>query len=135
MYFLKNNFIIRQYSNFLIKYPLAGTALTSGFSLTLYFKYKPYLFSKNLKKSKGAGMGVGNVLCQTIMYHKEKKFEVFKVAQYSMFGLLISVKYSIKLHLTTGQLISHILIYQGTISSVLVALLGIRVIQKPKHLY
>jgi hypothetical protein len=35
-------------------------------------------------------MGVGNVVCQGIMYHKTKKFELHKVLQYSVFGLTVS---------------------------------------------
>lgn len=36
-------------------------------------------------------MAIGNTICQVMMYHKEKKFDLFKVAQYSMYGLLVSV--------------------------------------------
>ena len=36
-------------------------------------------------------MGVGNLLCQAIMYPKNKKIDLVKVAQFSMYGLLVNV--------------------------------------------
>jgi hypothetical protein len=36
-------------------------------------------------------MGVGNLLCQAIMYPKDRKIDLKKVAQYGLYGLLINV--------------------------------------------
>jgi hypothetical protein len=37
-------------------------------------------------------MGTGNLICQLITFNKnEKKFNFYQIAQYTCFGLLISV--------------------------------------------
>ena len=60
--------IIGAYNKFVIKHPLAGMALTSG-----------------------AGMSIGNLICQGMMYNKTKKINMYQVVQYGAFGLLVSV--------------------------------------------
>jgi hypothetical protein len=37
-------------------------------------------------------MALGNLMCQAIMYPKEKKFDPYKTLQYTAFGLLCSVR-------------------------------------------
>ena len=56
------------YNKFVIKNPLFGMALTSG-----------------------AGMSLGNLICQALMYKKSQKFNFYQVAQYGAFGFFISV--------------------------------------------
>lgn len=40
---------------------------------------------------KGAGMVIGNSICQSLMYQKTKQFNFYQVAQYGAFGFFISV--------------------------------------------
>lgn len=60
--------VIDAYNRCVIKYPLIGMSITSGF-----------------------GMGLGNAICQGIMYKRTNRFDNLKVLQYASFGLLISV--------------------------------------------
>ena len=90
--------LLKQYGDFVKKHPLFGISATSGNKYNAYdVAFLGLLKKSNTNKTKknnkkGVGMGVGNLLCQTIMYHKEKRINLYKAVQFTAFGFLISVK-------------------------------------------
>lgn len=65
---------LHAYNQFLLNYPLLGNSVTGA-----------------------AGMAVGNIVCQAIMFGQEKTLDPFKLLQFTLFGLFIAVISSLSL--------------------------------------
>ena len=90
MFKLQN--LLKSYNAFMISYPLLGNATTAGTQCILINEINNCcLCYTALLRTLGVGMGIGNLLCQIMMYPRDKQIDLIKTMQYTAFGFLVSV--------------------------------------------